>query len=65
MVALLTDRGIAPEAAASGMAVAGVAMMLGRVVVGFLVDRFFAPYVALIFFLVPLTGLCVLYFLMI
>ena len=45
--ALLTDRGITPGEAALCASVLGRASLLGRVVVGWLLDRFFGPRVAL------------------
>jgi MFS family permease len=45
--ALLTDRGITPHEAALCASVLGGASLLGRVVVGWLLDRFFGPRVAL------------------
>jgi MFS family permease len=45
--ALLTDRGITPSEAAWCASVLGGSSLLGRVVVGWLLDRFFGPRVAL------------------
>ena len=45
--ALLTDRGITPGEAALCASVLGGSSLLGRVVVGWLLDRFFGPRVAL------------------
>jgi MFS family permease len=45
--ALLTDRGITPGEAAWCASVLGGSSLLGRVVVGWLLDRFFGPRVAL------------------
>lgn len=44
-VPLLTDRGLSPERAAKAASLFGVAILFGRLVVGPLLDRFFAPYV--------------------
>ncbi len=44
-VPLLTDRGLSPERAAKAAALFGVAILFGRLAVGPLLDRFFAPYV--------------------
>lgn len=60
VVPLLTDRGVAPDVAISAMAVAGVALIGGRLLSGYLMDRIFAPYVAAVFFVMPLLGLLVL-----
>jgi MFS family permease len=56
VVPLLTDRGLSAEAAAATMGVFGLATMSGRLLAGYLVDRFFAPYIAGIFFLAPIAG---------
>jgi MFS family permease len=45
--ALLTDRGITPKDAALCAAILGGSSLLGRIVVGALLDRFFGPRVAL------------------
>ena len=44
--ALLTDRGVAPESAAIAVSALGAATLAGRVLTGWLLDRFFAPRVA-------------------
>jgi predicted MFS family arabinose efflux permease len=46
LAALLTDRGISPSTAAMAVSVLGAATLLGRVITGWLLDRFFAPRVA-------------------
>jgi MFS family permease len=58
---LLTDRGVSPQMATSALSTAGVALILGRLLAGYLLDRIFAPYVALVFFLLPLVGILILY----
>jgi MFS family permease len=45
--ALLTDRGITPKDAALCAAILGGSSLVGRVLVGWLLDRFFGPHVAL------------------
>jgi len=60
IVPLLADRGVSTEAATMALSAAGLALILGRVLSGYCLDRFFAPYVAAIFFLVPLCGIAVL-----
>ena len=52
IVPILTDRGISPAAATSLLSITGIALICGRILSGFLLDRFFAPYVAACFFLV-------------
>jgi predicted MFS family arabinose efflux permease len=60
IVPLLTDRGITTALATSVLSVTGIALIGGRVVSGYFLDRFFAPYVAACFFLLPLTGIILL-----
>jgi predicted MFS family arabinose efflux permease len=47
LVAMLTDRGVTPGRAATALAAMGGASLVGRFVTGWLLDRFFAPRVAL------------------
>ena len=57
IVAFLTDRGV-PLAQATGvLSAAGLALIAGRIVSGWCIDRFFAPYVAIGFFLIPMVGI--------
>ena len=58
MIPLLTDRGVAPADAAKVAGVIGMAVIVGRVITGFLIDRFWAPGVALILLVLP-AGSCV------
>lgn len=53
LVPLLTDRGLDPATAALYAGFAGLSVMFGRVVAGFLLDRYWAPAVALGFLSVP------------
>jgi predicted MFS family arabinose efflux permease len=57
LVPMLVDRGMSPATAASVAAVEGVTVMLARVLVGHLMDRFFAPRVAMTFFALSALGL--------
>ena len=59
-VPLLMGRGRSPSAAASVMVWAGLATMAGRLLAGYLVDRFFAPHVAAFFFLLAVGGVYLL-----
>lgn len=60
LVALLTDHGL-PNAISVKMLVAvGLSAIVGRLISGFLLDRFFAPHLAAIIFVVPLIGLAML-----
>ncbi len=56
IVALLIDRGIAPPIAARTLAVAGVAIILGRVIAGHLLDRLNGPLVAASFLVLSALG---------
>jgi MFS family permease len=60
VVPLLTDAGLAPAKAAATMGIFGLATMAGRLLAGYLVDRFFAPYVASVLFLAPIAGFALL-----
>jgi MFS family permease len=62
IVALLTDRGIPDDQARATLAVAGIAIIVGRVLAGFCVDRFNGPYTAAAFFAVPIVGIALLLF---
>jgi predicted MFS family arabinose efflux permease len=46
--ALLTDRGVHPDQAAIAVSALGGAALLGRIATGWLIDRFFAPYVSFV-----------------
>ena len=60
LVPLMSDRGVSPQIATAMMGVAGTALIGGRLLSGFLLDRIHAPYVAAVFFLAPLMGIIVL-----
>lgn len=60
LVPMLTDRGITPELAAGATSILAFGIVVGRVVTGLLLDRFFAPYVALVFFLCATLGIFLL-----
>lgn len=51
--ALLVDRGLSAAEAAKIAALVGVSVMSGRLIVGYLVDRFFAPMVAAVCLSLP------------
>jgi hypothetical protein len=57
IVPLLTDRGLSPAVATEVFGVMGRMTLIARPFVGLLLDRFFAPHVAVTFFLAPLAGL--------
>ncbi len=60
VVPLLTDRGIPVGVAIGALSAAGLALILGRVVAGYFIDKIFAPYIALIFLLSPMVGIAIL-----
>lgn len=60
IVPLLTDRGLSTQLASLVLTSSGLAMIAGRVLSGYLLDRIFAPYVAVCFFLVTLVGVALL-----
>lgn len=60
LVPLLTSRGISPMAAAIAQSSMFLAVTSGRLITGWLMDRFFAPHVALAFLLAPIAGLAML-----
>jgi len=60
LVPMLTDRGISPQVAAWCQTSLGIGLIFGRVLSGYLMDRFFAPYVAAIFTLMFVVGVSML-----
>ncbi len=60
IVPLLTDHGLSPALAAATLGTFGLATLAGRLLVGYLVDRIYAPYVATVFFLAPVLGFALL-----
>lgn len=55
-VPLLRDKGLSATDAASVFGIYGVSLVFGRVVVGYLIDRFWAPGVAFVVMLAPAFG---------
>ena len=60
LVPMLGDRGMSSAEAALAASTVGVTIMIARVVVGFLVDRYFAPMIAMAAFMLSAAGLAVL-----
>lgn len=60
LVPMLIDRGIAPHMAALSMTSLGIGLIFGRVIAGFLMDYFFAPYVTAFFLLLLIGGIVIL-----
>jgi MFS family permease len=57
---LLSDRGLSPRRVALAITVLGSALMIGRVASGYLLDRFFAPRVAMCIFGAAAFGIVLL-----
>ncbi len=60
LMAMLTDRGMSPSSAAYVFSLFGLTVILGRVSCGYLVDRYFAPHVAIVFLAGPAAGIALL-----
>ena len=56
-VPLLTGRGFSAAAAATLLAGVGVGSFPGRILIGWLVDKFFAPHIAFVFYAVSAGGI--------
>ena len=59
-VPMLTDRGMDGAEAALIASTIGITIIVARVIIGYLIDRFFAPRVALVFFLASAGGIAML-----
>lgn len=59
-VPMLVDRKLSPQAAASAASLTGFTVFGARVLVGLLVDRFFAPRVAMVIMVLALAGMLIL-----
>lgn len=59
LIPMLTDHGLPRQHAAVIASVTGGALFVGRIIIGFLVDRFFAPYVALSAFCLSAVGIII------
>lgn len=60
LIAALTDKGFTAASAATVQGVYGFSIMVGRLVVGWLIDRYWAPGVALVALLLPAFGCMIL-----
>ncbi len=60
LVPLLTDQGMSTADAALTASTVGVTIILSRAGIGYLIDHFFAPRVALLFVLMSAGGICLL-----
>lgn len=54
---MLTDAGFSLKVAATVLTLAGLMMIVGKILSGILADRFFAPYVSAFFFLLAIPGI--------
>jgi predicted MFS family arabinose efflux permease len=61
LVPMLTDRGVSPQDAALAASLLGGATLLGRIGVGILLDRFFAPHIAAALFGTAALGIAALW----
>lgn len=60
MVPMLTDRGISIGAAVAAMSLGGMALIIGRLIAGYLLDKIFAIYIAIFFLVLPMIGVGIL-----
>lgn len=60
LVPILRARGVSPEQAAAMQSALGLALIMGRAFAGFLMDRFFAPFVAAAILIFPIIGVTLL-----
>jgi MFS family permease len=58
--AILTDRGVTAERAATATSLVGAAVIIGRLGSGYLLDRLFAPRVAILFYSATALGIAML-----
>lgn len=57
LVPLLISRGVSPMRAANALSILAIALIIGRVGAGWLMDRYFAPRVAIAFLLGPVVAI--------
>ncbi len=60
LVPMLSDRGMSSGHAALVMSTLGISIVVARVIIGYIIDRIFAPYVAAICFLMAAIGISLL-----
>jgi MFS family permease len=60
IVPMMVDRGMEARSATGALSAAGIALIGGRLMAGYLLDRVFAPYIAVVFFALPLVGIALL-----
>ncbi|MGA3127366.1 MAG: MFS transporter [Candidatus Korobacteraceae bacterium] len=59
-VPMLTDRGIKIGVAVAAMSASGLALIIARIVAGYLLDRIYAAYIVIFFLLCPMVGIAIL-----
>lgn len=59
-VSILQDRGLSPQKAARFASLIGVSVIIGRLAVGYVLDRVFAPRVVFVLYLAPVAAFLVL-----
>lgn len=57
LIPMMTDRGMPIKEAIGTFAYLGISIIAGRLVAGYLMDKFFAPYVVILFMVGPIIGL--------
>lgn len=62
MAAMLSDAGFTPTQAAMQVSGIGIAMMIARLTTGYLIDRFFAPFIGAILMALAAVGLVIMAF---
>ncbi len=60
LVPMLTDRGIPISTATALLSASGLAIIVGRIAFGYIMDYVFAPYVAIFMMFCPMVGLAIL-----
>ena len=60
MAAIFTDRGVSAARAATATSLVGAAVIIGRLCSGYLLDRMFAPRVAIMFYSATALGIAIL-----
>jgi MFS family permease len=60
VIPMLTDRGIPIAEAVTVMSFSGIALIIGRVIAGYFLDKIFAPYIVIFFLLCPMVGIALL-----
>jgi MFS family permease len=60
LVPLLTDRGLSVSTATAALSASGLALIIGRIISGYLADKIFASYIAIFFIVLPMVGIAVL-----